>query len=86
MKSYGVPFGLEGGGLAPVKLIGEPLREADAVIIQLYALYLLSRCNGFLASSMCNGVFIVRAFNEGRFECDDSARELILKGRLAEVE
>ena len=35
---------------------------------------------------MCNGVFIVGAFNEGRFECDDSVRELILKGQAAEAE
>ena len=31
-------------------------------------------------------IFIVRAFNEGKFECDDSVRELILKGQAAEAE
>ena len=58
----------------------------DTTVNYFYALYILSRCDGFLTSSMCNGVFIVRAFNEGRFECDDSVRELILRGQAAEVE
>ena len=60
-------------------------RETDNTI-NYYALYILSQCDGFLSSSMCNGVFIVGVFNEGRFECDDSVRELILKGQAAEAE
>lgn len=45
-------------------------------------LYALSKCDGFLASTLCNGVNIVRAFNEGRFECDDVVREMIMKGEI----
>ena len=57
-------------------------RVADTTINYFYALYALSKCDGFLASTLCNGVNIVRAFNEGRFECDDVVREMIIKGEM----
>ena len=59
-------------------------RVTDTTINYFYALYVLSKCDGFLASTLCNGVNIVRAFNEGRFECDDIVREMIIKGELNE--
>ena len=59
-------------------------RVTDTTINYFYALYILSRCDGFLASTLCNGVNIVRAFNEGRFECDDIVREMIIRGELNE--
>ena len=60
-------------------------RVSDTTINYFYALYLLSRCSGFLASSMCSGVNMARAFNGGKFECDDVVRELILKGEIPET-
>ncbi|MDO5134001.1 MAG: hypothetical protein Q4D81_13635, partial [Eubacteriales bacterium] len=60
-------------------------RVSDTTINYFYALYLLSRCEGFLASSMCSGVNMVRAFNGGKFECDDIVREQILKGEIPET-
>lgn len=57
-------------------------RVTDTTINYFYALYVLSKCDGFLASTLCNGVNIVRAFNEGRFECDDIVREMIIRGEL----
>ena len=58
----------------------------DTTINYFYALYMLSKCDGFLASSFCSGVGTVRSFNEGRFECDDIVREMILKGLIEEIE
>ena len=60
-------------------------RVTDTTINYFYALYVLSRCDGFLASTLCNGVNIVRAFNGGRFENDGIVREMIIKGELAET-
>ncbi len=57
-------------------------RVEDTTINYFYALYVLSKCSGFLASSMCTGVHTVRSFNGGKFECDVVVRELILKGEL----
>ena len=57
-------------------------RVSDTTINYFYALYLLSRCDGFLASSMCSGVNLVRSFNGGKFVCDEIVRELILKGEI----
>ena len=61
-------------------------RVTDTTINYFYALYCLSKCDGFLASTLCNGVNIVRAFNGGRFECDDIVREMIIKGELGDRE
>ena len=58
-------------------------RVADTTVNYFYALYVLSRCDGFLASTLCNGVGIVRALNGGAFESDEVVRELIIRGELA---
>ena len=57
-------------------------RVTDTTINYFYALYVLSKCDGFLASTLCNGVNIVRALHEGRFECDDIVREMIIRGEM----
>ena len=59
-------------------------RVADTTVNYFYALYVLSRCDGFLASTLCNGVNIVRALNGGRFERDEVVRDLIIRGEVAE--
>ena len=61
-------------------------RVTDTTINYFYALYILSKCDGFLASCYCNGAMTVRAFNGGKFECDDIVREMILKGQVTEIE
>ncbi len=43
-------------------------RVMDTTINYFYALYLLSRCDGFIASGQCNGVDIVLSLHGGRFE------------------
>ncbi len=43
-------------------------RVMDTTINYFYALYLLFRCKGFIASGQCNGVDIVLSLNGGRFE------------------
>ncbi len=58
-------------------------RVKDTTVNYFYALYVLSKCDGFLASTLCNGVGIVRGFNGGRFESDDIVREMITKGEIA---
>ena len=40
----------------------------DTTINYFYALYLLSKCAGFMCSGQCNGYFVVLAFNDGKFE------------------
>ena len=40
----------------------------DTTINYFYALYLLSRCDGFMCSGQCNGYFVVLAFNDGKFK------------------
>ena len=57
-------------------------RVMDKTINYFYALYMLSKCDGFLASSYCSGVMTVRDFNAGKFECNDVVREMILKGLI----
>ena len=59
-------------------------RVSDTTINYFYALYLLSRCDAFLASSLCSGVNMARAFNGGKYERDEVVRELILKGEIPE--
>ena len=61
-------------------------RVEDTTVNYFYAIYLLSKCDGFLASSRCSGLDLVRAFNAGRFECDDVVREMILKGQITEIQ
>lgn len=41
----------------------------DNMVNYFYALYLLSKCDGFLATPMCGGVAMVRSFNKGKFDC-----------------
>lgn len=43
-------------------------RVMDTTVNYIYAIYLLSRCDGFIASGQCNGVDMVLSFNENRFE------------------
>ena len=40
----------------------------DTTINYFYALYLLSRCDGFMCSGQCNGYFVVLAFDDGKFK------------------
>ena len=40
----------------------------DTTINYFYALYMLSKCDGFMCSGQCNGYFMVTAFNGGKFE------------------
>ena len=40
----------------------------DTTVNYIYAIYLLSRCDGFIASGQCNGVDMVLSFHETRFE------------------
>ena len=60
-------------------------KVTDTTINYFYALYILSKCEGFLASCQCSGVPMVRAFNDGKFECDDVVREMVIKGQVEEV-
>ncbi len=39
----------------------------DTTVNYIYAMYMLSRCESFLANCICNGVWIAEAFNEGKF-------------------
>ena len=57
-------------------------RVTDKTVNYFYALYMLSKCDGFLASSHCSGVTTVRNFNTGKYECNDVVREMILKGLI----
>ncbi|MBR6152610.1 MAG: hypothetical protein IKQ25_15140 [Lachnospiraceae bacterium] len=57
-------------------------RVTDKTVNYFYALYMLSKCDGFLASSHCSGVTTVRNFNTGKFECNDVVREMILRGLI----
>ena len=40
----------------------------DTTVNYFYALYLLSRCDSFMASGLCNGWDVVNAFNDGKFK------------------
>ena len=42
-------------------------RMEDTTANYFYALYILSRCDGFICSGQCNGYDIVTGLNEGRF-------------------
>lgn len=57
-------------------------RVRDTTINYFYALYLLSKCDGFIASSMCSGVSTVRAFNQNKFEVNINVREMMMKNEI----
>lgn len=40
----------------------------DTTVNYFYALYILSRCEGFICSGVCNGWTLVNQFNKGKFE------------------
>ncbi len=52
------------------RYIGEDYNVAleDATVNYMYALYLLARSDGFMASGMCNGVIMANAFNKKPFQ------------------
>lgn len=43
----------------------------DTTVNYFYAMYLLSRCESFISNCMCNGVNIVRSFNQNKFNKDE---------------
>lgn len=45
-----------------------PALIEDNMVNYFYALYLLSQCDGFLATPPCNGVSLVRSFNRGQYD------------------
>ncbi len=40
----------------------------DTTVNYFYALYILSRCDSFMASGQCNGWDVVNSFNQGKFK------------------
>ena len=49
----------------------------DTTINYFYAIYLLSKCDGFLATPYTNGVRCVQAFNQGRFTYMEILNDII---------
>lgn len=47
---------------------GQNYESEDTMVNYFYAIYLLSNCQGFLATPFCSGVLMVQSFNDNKFE------------------
>ena len=49
----------------------------DTTVNYLYAVYMLSRCESFIANCMCSGAKLVTSFNEGKFVRNEIISEML---------